>query len=139
MMQWFYFISRKRALESSNFKFPMSLILSQEFTSHPHVIGHAKIRFVKFNINTWGGAQLKCALNLHLICIKKCSSGILYGWTLYVGKNVGFGKWVWRCTRVASGTQFRHILQLTFKQQIFMIFYSRIFLIMNFKKSQILF
>ena len=35
----------------------MSIILSQEFTSHPHVIGHAKIRLVKFNGNTWGGAS----------------------------------------------------------------------------------
>ena len=25
------------------------------------------------------------------------------GWTIYVEKNVGFGKRVWRCTRVASG------------------------------------
>ena len=25
------------------------------------------------------------------------------GWTIYVGKNAGFGKCVWRCMRVASG------------------------------------
>ena len=35
---------------------------------------------------------------------------------------VGFGKLIWRCARVASGTLIQTHYRVTFKQQIFIIF-----------------